>query len=294
MKHTKEFVAFIKERHAIYERRQAGKPKPWTKDPILQQYRFCNVYRELDTVTIWIRQYWRDPWKDDPNVWFAMIVARLINWPDSLYELSAAISDGKKIAWKPKTFVREMEARKARGEKVFTGAYMIHADTSATKGDSTSKVNYLAERVLDPIWKERKAGQNAFTASNGCGLAEAHKWLMQFRDMGTFMAAQVVCDVKYTPMLRNARDWWNWAAPGPGSLRGMSRVEFGDLNTKYDAENWRASLAVLRDKTQPLIAKAGLAPLHAQDLQNCLCEFDKYMRVKNSEGRPRSLYDGKG
>ncbi len=56
-----EVFAFVHERHQIYLRRQAGQPKPWTANPILQQYRFTNVYRELDRVTIWIRENWREP-----------------------------------------------------------------------------------------------------------------------------------------------------------------------------------------------------------------------------------------
>lgn len=284
MKQLKEFVTFIKERHAIYARRQAGKPKPWTKDPILQAYRFCNVYRELDAVTIWIRENWRDPFKNDPNVWFAMVVARVVNWPDSLYELSSAISNGSKVDWSPRNFKLEMDSRKTRGEKVWTGAYMIHADAAP----GLSKAGYYADRVLTPIWAERKVGTKAFSSS----LSEAHTWLMQFRDMGSFMAGQVVADVKYTPMLRGAKDWWTWAAPGPGSLRGMSRVEFGDLGTKYTDASWRESLRTLQAKVDPLIMKADLPRLHAQDLQNCLCEFDKHSRVRLGEGRPRSKYPG--
>ena len=42
--------------------------------------------------------------------------------------------------------------------------------------------------------------------------------------------------------------------------------------------------------------KLGLQYLrdNMQDLQNCLCEFDKYVRVYNGEGTPRSRYDGYG
>jgi hypothetical protein len=283
VKQVKEFVAFIKERHAIYERRQAGKPKPWTKDPILQQYRFCNVYRELDVVTIWIRENWRDPLRYDPNVWFAMAVARVVNWPDSLAAVTPAISDGNKIRWKPETFVREMDARKTRDEKVWTGAYMIHADRHA----GGSKAAYYAEKVLTPMWEARKQVQLG-------SLNDFHKFMMEFRDMGSFMAAQIVCDVKYTPLLSvdKTRDWGDWAAMGPGSARGMSRVEFGDVNSKYNDAEWRASLAELRAKVDPMIAKTGMPRLHAQDLQNCLCEFDKHSRVRLGEGRPRSLYPG--
>jgi hypothetical protein len=31
---------------------------------------------------------------------------------------------------------------------------------------------------------------------------------------------------------------------------------------------------------------------HLQDVQNCLCEFDKYERVKYGQGKPRSSYPG--
>lgn len=261
MKLTNEFFAFIKERHAIYERRQAGKPKPWTKDPILQQYRFCNIYRELDVVTIWIRENWREPYMDDPNLWFAMVVARLLNRPDAMEESKFP------LPWKPARWVERLDARKARGERVFSAAYMIHADRHSSK----SKVGYLAERVLQPMWEQRKTAQFG-------SLNQFHQWLMQFRDMGSFMAAQVVCDVKYTPLLSDAPDWWTWAAPGPGSLKGMSWVEFGDVNTKYNDHDWRNALAELASKVNPMIAKAGMPKLHAQDLQNCLCEFSKYKR----------------
>lgn len=275
---SKELFAFIKERHAIYDRRQAGKPKPWTKDPILQSYRFCNMYRELDTVTIWIRENWREPHADDPDLWFAMVTARLVNWPHSL---GAA---GYPVPWKAAKWASVLNKRKAAGEKVFTGAYMIRG----IEAHGATKVDYLAEQVLTPLWEARKKGRVAFSSS----LQEAHTWLLQFYGMGSFLAAQVVCDVKYTPLLADAPDWWTWAAPGPGSLRGLSRVETGMLGKKYTPEVWYEGLTALKNKIDQLLAKAGMPRMHAQDLQNCLCEFDKYERVRLGEGAPRSKYNG--
>src|SRR3990167_2039864 len=76
---------FVLERHRIYVRRFVNKDeKPWTTDPILRSYRFCNVYRELDAVTIWLRQTWREPHAEDPMLWFAMVMARFLNNPESL------------------------------------------------------------------------------------------------------------------------------------------------------------------------------------------------------------------
>jgi hypothetical protein len=41
-----------------------------------------------------------------------------------------------------------------------------------------------------------------------------------------------------------------------------------------------------------MFKKARMPQLHAQDLQNCLCEFDKYERVRLGEGRPKAKYNG--
>ncbi|GIT32189.1 MAG: hypothetical protein Ct9H300mP2_2680 [Candidatus Neomarinimicrobiota bacterium] len=42
------FFDFCREREKIRFAREAGTPAPWTDDPILQQGRFLNVFREDD------------------------------------------------------------------------------------------------------------------------------------------------------------------------------------------------------------------------------------------------------
>ncbi|HAT63685.1 MAG TPA: hypothetical protein DCS66_03655, partial [Flavobacteriaceae bacterium] len=81
MDNIERFFDYINERHSIYLKRQKRDPFPWTEDEILQTFSFCNVFRELDTVTIWLRQNWREPYADHPNLPFAMSMARQINWP---------------------------------------------------------------------------------------------------------------------------------------------------------------------------------------------------------------------
>ena len=46
----KKLCTWIVERHSIYRRRfLLGLPRPWTKDPVLLQWKYCNVFRELDS-----------------------------------------------------------------------------------------------------------------------------------------------------------------------------------------------------------------------------------------------------
>lgn len=273
-----KLMYWITERHSIYERRKKGLPKPWTEDKILQTYKFTNVYRELDTVTIWIRENWRKPHSDDKDVWFAMVVARLVNWPETLGEV------GYPVPWLEKRFSNILATRKGKGRKVFTGAYMVRADANL----AGSKASYLAERVFTPMWENR----SELRPKDNDTLASFYQRLSQCRDMGSFMAGQVVVDTKFTVRLNRAKDWWSWAVSGPGSRRGLNRVFGRDKNERWIEHEWKNMLDQLGNEVVPAVKKLGMPRLSASDLQNCLCEWDKFERVRLGEGRPRSLYPG--
>lgn len=274
---TEDLLSFILERHNIYRRRERGEPKPWTSDPILQQFRFCNVYRELDTVTIWIADNWRRPHATDLDLWFAMAVARFVNWPDTLAEL------GYPVPWNPDHFLQVLEDRKERGEKVFTGAYIIHSDRS---GDS--KAVYVARKVLTPLWKDRRS----LRIIRHRTLARAHEKLMSYPGVGSFMAGQIIADLKYVKPLSKATDWWTWAAPGPGSERGLNRVMGRKPNTRWQPGEWLRCLQELHRQIRPLLRDAKVPQMHGQDVNNCLCEWDKYERFRLGEGKPKQKYPG--
>jgi hypothetical protein len=270
-------LAFIRERHKIHFRKESGAPWPWTEDPILREYRFCNVYRELDKETRLIHTNWLEPNANNIDLWFACIVARLVNWWPTLSAMKFP------VPWDNVNFVCALENRKAKGEKVFTGAYMVRADAN----DVGSKAVYLANRVLSPIW----AARVATAPRTGDSLDAFHARLMQHRDMGSFMAAQVVADAKhYDFYLKQAGDWGSWAAPGPGSLRGLNRVLGRPKDNTWRSKDWNIELFLLHNKVTSAVLKWGIPVIDAQNLQNCLCEFDKYERVRLGEGRPRSRY----
>jgi hypothetical protein len=50
------FFDFINERHRIWCLRNNGLPRPWTDDPVLLDWSFTNVFRELDTGTIALKR----------------------------------------------------------------------------------------------------------------------------------------------------------------------------------------------------------------------------------------------
>jgi len=120
-------------------------------------------------------------------------------------------------------------------------------------------------------------------------LLELYSWLMSdCQGLGSFMTAQLVADLKYSPDFKNAPDWWTWAAPGPGSMRGMNIVLGRDMETHWNAKEWLQEVQKLREIENDRLAPLG--PFHAQDTQNHLCEYSKYCKVLFEIGRPRQVY----
>lgn len=274
---VERFFAFCRERDAVRQRRAAGLPKPWTEDSIIQSYRFCNIRREEDRVTQWIRENWREPYAQDPDLWFVMVVARLLNRPDSLGEL------GYPVPWSRVHFLQILKLRRDRGDKNFSSAYMI---TNA--GHKMFKEIYLADYTLEPLWRARER----LRPRNGDSLNSYHMLLGQMHGFGSFLAAQVVADLKYTPPFEGAADWHSFAASGPGSRRGLNRVLARPVDAPWKEDDWRVALGRLREAVEPMFLAAGMEMLHNQDIQNCNCEFDKYERARLGEGRPKQRYPG--
>ena len=274
------FWAYVNERHRIWLRRQTGKPKPWTADPILLDWRFCNVYRELDTVTMWIRKNWREPYADHPNLWFAMGVARQINWPPTLDAIGFPAEDIPGWSARAINLMHDMQARK---EKVYTGAYMLRGDI---QGGLRDKPTYTMEKVLRPLW-EAAPWRESFS-----WLRRAWGSMLPLHGWGGFLAYEVVTDLRHTRYLEGARDIHTWAFAGPGAVRGLNRLLLRPLNAPMATANALRIMRTLHDE-QELYRAREIPPLEMRDIEHSLCEFDKYERIRRGEGRPRARYQGR-
>ncbi|QVJ13015.1 hypothetical protein [Pseudomonas phage Psa21-HRN] len=310
-----DIAAFMKARHDIYLDRKAGKPGPWTADPVLRDGRFCNIFRELDTVTIWVEENIRKPFADHPHLWFMLAAARYINWPDTLEALIQHYPN----AWpsspdfEPRHMTAALEHLASYGNKVYTGAYMIRAESDPSKEwYSWTKHRYIAEIVLGRLWEDREEWQRMLETTPGVlrafnRLETVWEKFQQPRYIGwgPFMAYEVVTDLRHTRYLRNAPDIYTWANAGPGAIRGLNRLYGRDLAAKPRPEQTNAEMIELMRELNALDARGfnetfgppQLGSPHvgprfeARDIEHTLCEFDKYERVRLNEGKMRSKYD---
>lgn len=149
-------------------------------------------------------------------------------------------------------------------------------------GQSMSKIDTVVY-MLNNLHRQSEPPARGHT------LAHAHELLTAgaHNGMGSFMAGQVVADCKHTNLLNEAPDWWDWCSPGPGSQRGLSRLlGHGEEFHRYRHDVFIHKLKQLRSEIQREIKPR----LCLQDLQSCLCEFDKFERTLWGNGRPRSRY----
>lgn len=273
------FVYWIRERHKVYLRRRGGLPAPWTSDQVLQSVFFTCPYRENDKTTAWYREAVRDPMRDDPRVIFATVCFRWFNWIPTGLVLQGA---GLLWDWNTRRAVALLSGLRDQRAQIFSGAFMITPANNPKR-----KIERVCEDYLAPVWDDMP--RLVRDAASWQTLAAAYARLSQYLGLGGsgFMAGQVLADLKYTSVLSGATDWWSWCNLGPGGNRGLNRLMDRPLGMPL-LPGWLEEVNRLRAVVARALPKH--PPMHAQDVQHSLCEFDKYERVRLGQGEPKRVY----
>lgn len=280
----RHLLLFMQLRQQIYLDRQAGRPFPWTTDPILRDYRLENVYREQDKETVYLRRNWLHPYANHQNLWFAACLFRLINWSPTLADI------GFPETWNPRQVLEILERRMAAGEKTYTSVYRIQHHGCA------SNALYLVHRVLEPLWKAVSSGTNPPIWDGGkrVSLEAAHGWLSQFFGFGDdpgFTNYEVITDLRHTRYLCNAPDIMTWANAGPGARDGIRRLLGVGMKTKIPV---RDQLRYMREAFRWLDQNRDrriLPTLEMRDVEHSLCCYHKWRRAHGllQAGKPVKL-----
>ena len=289
MLNSAPLLYWIEARDAIRVARELDMPAPWTTDPILLKYRFCNVRRAHDRVSKWIITHILHPYAHHENLWLMAAIARYINWTPTLQEIMDAGLWPVQANLFPFLSIAEVvEARTARGEQAWTGAYMIRAESNANaEWYNWTKARYVLEKVIKrELWDDR-ATILAAIATNS--LETVHSTICGRYGWGSFMTGQLVADLSYAPPLWTASDLYTWAPIGPGSRRGLNRLAGRPLDFNLHQAQ---AVEEMRELRFDVVSELGVDfdDLTLHDIQNCLCEVDKYLRVETGEGRPRSHF----
>ena len=279
------YFYWLHERETIRIRKEErGDSPPWTDDPILQEFKFCQVFREDDRTTRWFRTHMRDPLATHRDVFMATIIFRWFNLIETGRTL---LEHNLHREWNRKKAIEEI----TKQPKWITGSYIIKTP------NRMDKVTGVAE-CISHIWKDRNYLLDMLEKElekDTLTLQKMWKWLRDYPYMGPFMAYEVVTDLRWTYLLSDAQDINKWANAGPGAMRGLNRLTGRPLKFTSTLHPWQKEMVELlyiaADRLdRNWVFPHGTATFEMREIEGGLCEFDKYSRILKKEGRTRSIY----
>lgn len=276
---------FIWEREAIRIARENGHLAPWTVDPILRKYKFTNIRRRDDRGSKWIIDHLIEPAAadGDEHLWFTLLVARLVNWPPTLQALiQAGVLPCPPAGFDALRFESVLEALRATGVKVYSGAYMLYP----TKNPGINKARTVAKYIIgSAIEHADDISASLWNNEGGMSIERFVAELSKCFGISTFIAGQVAADLTYTGM--DVEDFLTYAPIGPGSSRGLNYLLGKPPFATWKQKDFNSQLRNIYAET---FDQLEIVDLTLHDVQNCMCEYSKYCRALLGEGKPKNTY----
>ncbi len=265
---------FASERQHVFEQRLRGEPGPWTDDPILQMYKFCNVFRAADRVSQYMIRnvcYHDEPCSDEDRL-FQIVAFRTFSKNETWEAVRGYLGRYPTLDdLAAGSFTRALEHAKAKSGTLYTGAFILCA--ADAYGQPFKYLNHV--ELFKHMFLVDRLGEQLLTADS---LQAVYGLLRGYPLMGNFMSYQTAIDLDYSDLINFGEN--DFTQPGPGALRGMKKVfeSFGDYSPA-ELVQWMVG------RQEKEFARLGLAfhglfgrPLHAIDCQGLFCETDKYCR----------------
>lgn len=268
------YWSFAAERQAAFERRVAGKPFPWTDDPILQEYKFCNVFRAADRVSQYMIRdvcYHEEPCRPEDRA-FQIVAFRTFSKIDTWTAVRDYLGNYPTLSdLVDEGFRKALGQARQQNGGLYTGAFILCANNAY--GQSLKHLNHV--ELFRHMFLQEGLGERILEASS---LHQVYELLHGYPLMGDFMSYQTAIDLNYSDLIDFSENEFTKA--GPGALRGINKV-FESLGDYTPAEiiHWMV------DHQEAAFESLGLPfdglwgrPLHAIDCQGLFCETDKYCR----------------
>ena len=266
---------FANERQNIFIKKLNGDKSPWTNDPILKTYKFCNSYRVNDRVSQYLLKnviYNGKTYKDE-DMLFRIILFKLFNKESTWELLLKDFKDITLLTFDMKEYSKVLTNAINNNIKIYNDAYI----SCATKafGYDRKHDNHLA--LLNKMFIIDKVQNKILKCTN---MEQAFKIIKSYPLIGNFMAYQLITDINYS----NIVDWKEdeFTVAGPGSLRGIKKcfIDKGNLSNE-DIIRYMYNHQEEEFKRLNLDFKMiGNRKLQLIDIQNIFCELDKYCREK--------------
>lgn len=264
----KDICWFVNERIEIWKKKTSGKPSPFTTDPILAKYRFCNIFREFDRQTIEFHEL-LNPLRGNFMLWLMNIfLCRMIARPETI-RIVGLFSGNEK---EDETFFRRLcESPRPR----FGSAYIFPIST-IQKSKTPTRELFLAEhlpKVIGAVAKEIKSWKKKSVYDG------VQAVLPIFGFNHSFLWTEVLIDTAY--QFPEYIDLYARFPIGPGSMPTMRSIDFATDPSVLVQELCSVKMDLsLTFKGKPL-------QLSSENWEGIGCEYRKYKNLKAGGGRKR-------
>lgn len=274
------YFYFMQERMNMFWRRCNEDGNGITKDPILKEYKFTNVYRVCDRVSQYLIRHviYNDVERFTPrDVLLRILVFKIFNKIETWEYIEKNYGNIRCDYFNVEALCKLLSQRQ-RHTPIFSNAYMMtgshrlydYLPSKHAKWLQMVKDEFLGKGVVDDVLRA-KSMDEVFTLMEKCSF------------IGGFLAYQYTVDFNYSPYINFDEN--SFVKAGIGAIRGIKKC-FLSIGEEYEdairytfehLDDYRKKFGY--DDFKPL---PGRVP-HLIDLQNCFCETDKYLRAKMPE-----------
>jgi hypothetical protein len=266
----RKIEVFCTERMKVWERRQQGLAAPWTRDPVIGKYRFCNIYRELDRQTIEYHRMLADL-RGDFDLWLLnMFYARMVCRPDTIRKtgfLSFDRDNNREV------YERLMSVARPR----YGNAYVFPVST-IMRSEFPTREKFLCG-YLPEVMKKIAGLVRGFSGTGVCDALE--KILPAFGFRHHFLWTEVLIDTAY--QYPELIDLFAPFPIGPGAkptMQALNAAEPGEKLCSLLSGETLADFPCLLFRGKPV-------RLSAENWEGIGCEFRKYSNLSGGRGRKR-------
>ncbi|WP_196521533.1 nucleotide kinase domain-containing protein [Nostoc sp. WHI] len=267
---------FATMRQEVFFNKINNVPRPWTSDPIINTYKFCNAYRASDRVSQYLIKnviYDENRSKNEEEVILRILLFKIFNKIETWEYLENKIGDYITLSnFESNTYSNILEEAMNLGYVIYTSAYMSCA--SKEFGYDKKHQNHLA--LIDKMVVQDRVVNSIVKAKN---FEDVFQIIQEYPLLGKFMAYQLATDINYSEIINFDEN--SFTIAGPGAERGISKCFLNtDGKTYTDIIHW------MTENQEKEFQRLGLNfqslwghPLQAIDCQNLFCETDKYCRA---------------
>ncbi len=265
----KQVIAFANERMKIWQKKIRGENLPYTSDPILRDYRFCNIYRELDKQTIEIHKL-LNPLRDNFVLWLLNLAFTRFLCNTETFKKVGLLDFDQEDNLKAYNALLNLPAPKYGSAYVFPISVIQRSKFNTREKFLTLYLPMIMTQVASEI-------QNL----ENSGVVEALEIVLPvFGFNFKFHWTEILIDVAY--QFPEKINLFKRFHIGPGSIPTMKI-----LSDENPEDTLMQLVSTKLDNFSYLEYKGKTVWLSAENWEGMGCEFRKYSNLKNGEGRKR-------